>query len=71
MPVAPAAVSSVWAGRGGHWFAVAVGGGSLTAAIVSTSITGKENIDRFKLDKQGFCKLVTSSSSSVGCPFED
>lgn len=56
MPVAPAAVSSVWAGRGGHWFAVAVGGGSLTAAIVSTSITGKENIDRFKLDKQGFCK---------------
>ena len=37
MPVAPAAVSSVWAGRGGHWFvndAAATGG-----AILSTTFT--------------------------------
>jgi len=36
MPVTPAAASSVWAGRGGHWFVNATAAGG---AILSTTFT--------------------------------
>jgi len=54
MPVAPAVASSLWAGRGGHWFAV----DSVAEAIVSTSINGKGNIVIVSsLTSNGFRKI--------------
>ena len=64
MPVAPAAASSVWAGRGGHWFvndAAATGG-----AILSTTFTaGKREYRSMQVRQAWVLQIMVVAAGDV------